>query len=186
MKIILAQGNPESRYSGTRHNVGFAVIDAFAASYDLSWSDKSKFRALIAETTIGDEKVILAKPTTYYNETGQAARALVDFYNIDPATDVLVIHDELALPIGTVRTRKQGSDAGNNGVKSLTNHIGQDYSRIRIGISNEHREKTGDVDFVLGKFTKTESETFKNLTPDIFGYIMDFIHGQLPHETKSL
>jgi PTH1 family peptidyl-tRNA hydrolase len=186
MKIILAQGNPESRYNRTRHNIGFAIIDAFASSHDLSWSDKTKFHACIAETTIDSQKVILVKPTTFYNETGQSARALVDFYNLDPATDVLVIHDELALPIGTVRTRKQGSDAGNNGIKSLNSHIGQEYHRIRVGIESATRDKQGDIDFVLGKLTKTESETFENLMPDIFGYILDFIHSQLPHETKSL
>jgi PTH1 family peptidyl-tRNA hydrolase len=186
MKIILAQGNPESRYDRTRHNVGFAIINAFAVSRDLSWSNKSKFHAHIAETTIDGEKVILAKPTTNYNETGKSARALVDFYNLDPTTDILVIHDELALPIGTVRTRKQGSDAGNNGIKSLNSHIGQEYHRIRIGVESGTRDRQSDVDFVLGKLTKTESEILENLVPDIFGYIVNFIHSQLPHETKSL
>lgn len=158
MKLILAQGNPESKYSDTRHNVGFRIIDEFAKSLDLTWSEKSKFAALIAETTIDGEKVILAKPTTYYNETGQSARKLVDFYSIMPEHDLLVIHDDLALPFGTIRTRKQGSDAGNNGIKSLNSHIGPEYHRIRIGISNDLRERVGDVDFVLGRFSKEEAD----------------------------
>ena len=186
MKLIFAQGNPETKYNNTRHNVGFGVIDEFAKSLDLKWSDKSKFNALITEITINDEKVILAKPTTYYNETGQSARKLIDFYNLDPVTDLLVIHDDLALPFGTIRTRRQGSDAGNNGVKSLNSHIGPDYHRIRIGIANELRDKMGDVDFVLSRFSKEESETLTTLTPDIFNFISGFIEGNLPPDTKIL
>lgn len=186
MKVIFAQGNPESGYDNTRHNVGFAVIDAFASKHQLKWTEKSKFKAFVAETTVNDEKVILVKPTTYYNETGQSARKLIDFYSIIPEHDFLVIHDDLALPFGTIRTRKQGSDAGNNGIKSLNNYIGSEYHRIRIGIANELRDKMGDVDFVLGRFSKDESEKLKNLVPEILEFIIDFIHGDLPHETKTL
>lgn len=176
MKLILAQGNPESKYDTTRHNVGFAVIDEFAKSHDLTWHEKSKFSALIAETTIDGEKVILAKPTTYYNETGQSARKLIDFYDIMPEHDLLVIHDDLALPFGTIRTRKQGGDAGNNGIKSLNSHVGPDYHRIRIGITNDQRAQMGDVDFVLSKFSKDEDESFvKTIAPQSLGFIDDFI-----------
>jgi len=186
MKLIFAQGNPETKYDNTRHNVGFAVIDEFAKSLDLKWAEKSKFAALIAETTIDGEKVILAKPTTYYNETGQSARKLIDFYSIMPEHDLLVIHDDLALPFGTIRTRKQGSDAGNNGIKSLNNHIGEEYHRIRIGIANEYREQMGDMDFVLGKFSQDEVADLAKQIPEIFGFISDFIAGNLAHETKTL
>ncbi len=172
MKLILAQGNPEPKYDKTRHNVGFAVIDEFAKAHDLTWTNKSKFDALVTETTIDGEKILLAKPTTYYNETGQSARKLIDFYSIMPEHDLLVIHDDLALPFGTLRTRKQGSDAGNNGIKSLNNHIGPDYHRIRIGVSNENRERTGDVDFVLSKFSKSESD---NLQEAVFPKAIEFI-----------
>jgi PTH1 family peptidyl-tRNA hydrolase len=185
MKLILAQGNPEAKYDNTRHNIGFRIIDEFAKSRDLTWSDKSKFNVLIAETTIDGEKVILVKPTTYYNETGQSARKLIDFYNLEPITDLLVIHDELALPFGTIRTRKQGSDAGNNGIKSINNHVGDEYHRIRIGIANDLRERVGDADFVLNKFTEDEDEALIKLQPEIFGFISNFIDGHLSHETKS-
>lgn len=180
MKLILAQGNPESKYNNTRHNIGFVVIDEFAKSLDLTWSEKSKFAALIAETTIDGEKVILAKPTTYYNETGQSARKLIDFYSIMPEHDLLVIHDDLALPVGTIRTRKQGSDAGNNGIKSLNSHVGPDYHRIRIGISNDLREKMGDVDFVLSKFSKDESnQLYTSVLPKVIECVNDFCSGLL-------
>jgi PTH1 family peptidyl-tRNA hydrolase len=186
MKLIFAQGNPEIKYDNTRHNVGFSVIDNFAKSLDLKWTEKSKFAALIAETTIDSEKVILVKPTTYYNETGQSARKLIDFYSIMPEHDLLVIHDDLALPFGTIRTRKQGSDAGNNGIKSLNNNVGPEYHRIRIGIANEHRVPGDDVSFVLSKFSQDESEKLSAQQPEIEKYIYDFIAGNLQHETITL
>lgn len=186
MKLIFAQGNPESKYDGTRHNVGFMVIDEFARAHDASWNEKTKFSALIAEMTIDGEKVILAKPTTYYNETGQSARKLIDFYNLDPTTDVIVIHDELALPFGTIRTRKQGSDAGNNGIKSLNNHIGSDYHRIRIGVANDMREKAGDVDFVLGRFSHVEADSMKEVMQRSLELITLFIHDNLENDSVSI
>src|SRR6266568_2679917 len=130
MKLILAQGNPGAEYAKTRHNVGFMALDVYAEKHDLEFQDKSKFHAQIAEMMPEDEKILFVKPTTFYNETGQAARALADFYKIAP-TDILVIHDDLALPFGTLRTREKGSDAGNNGIKSLNAHLGEKYTRIR-------------------------------------------------------
>ena len=186
MKIILAQGNPEARFNGTRHNVGFVVVDALANEHQATWTAKSKFHAHICELEINGEKVILAKPTTFYNETGTSARALTAYYGVDPATDLLVIHDELALPFGTIRTRAQGSDAGNNGIKSINTHIGSDYYRIRIGVANDLRDRMDDADFVLGKFSATENEALPNLITEINVLIHDFISGNLPHHTKTV
>src|SRR5438445_447838 len=137
MKLIFAQGNPGSQYATTRHNVGFLILDQLAAKAGKEFIKKPKFHADVAELTIAGEKVLLVKPTTFYNETGQSARSLVDFYKLDTMSDVLVVHDDLALPLGTIRTREKGSDAGNNGIKSLNAHLGHDYHRIRIGIYNE-------------------------------------------------
>ncbi|MEP6710637.1 MAG: aminoacyl-tRNA hydrolase, partial [Candidatus Saccharibacteria bacterium] len=134
MKLIFAQGNPGDQYNTTRHNVGFAILDALAKKFEASFTSKPKFFADIAELNIEGEKILLVKPATFYNETGKSARALVDFYKLAPATDVLVVHDDLALPFGTLRTREKGSDAGNNGIKSLNAHLGPDYARLRIGI----------------------------------------------------
>src|SRR6202007_316026 len=116
MKIIFAQGNPGQEYEKTRHNVGFLALDFYADKKTVQFQTKSKFYPDIAELTDGGEKVLLVKPTTFYNETGRAAHALADFYKVD-TTDILVIHDELALPFGTLRLREKGSDAGNNGIK---------------------------------------------------------------------
>ena len=187
MKIILAQGNPESRFDGTRHNIGFAVINTFAQAQGASWSDKPKFFAMIAELMIDGEKVLLVKPTTYYNDTGKAARKLIDFYELDPATDLLVLHDDLALPLGTIRTRGQGSDAGNNGIKSLNTHIGPDYHRIRIGIWNELSSRMDAADFVLSKFSKDESEIIKTcIIPHTNDVILRFIQGSIETTTHTV
>ena len=104
MKVIIGLGNPEKQYTGTRHNVGFAVLDEYARSNDLSFTRSSKFHGDIAEKGTGEHKVLFLKPSTYYNLVGESARAVCDFYRILPQ-DVLIIHDDLALPLGTLRTR---------------------------------------------------------------------------------
>lgn len=185
MKLLIGLGNPETRYANTRHNAGFRVLDAYAAERGAVFQTKEKFHAQLAELTLGGEKVILAKPATYYNNSGEAARSLCDFYKLDPS-DVLIIHDELALPFGTIRTRLGGSDAGNNGVKSITQHIGADTARIRIGIKNELRERLDDADFVLSHFTKDEDASLhETLVKKAIALIEDFVAGDFEHTTHS-
>jgi len=176
MKIIFAQGNPGAQYARTRHNVGFIVLDALAAKENVPWKTDTKFKAEIASYTASGEKVLLVKPLSFYNETGLVIRSLVDFYKLEPVTEVLVIHDELALPFGTIRVREKGSDAGNNGIKSINAHIGQNYARIRIGIWNELRDKMDDAAFVLSSFTHTEFTQLKDMIEaKIIPLIADFI-----------
>jgi len=183
MKMIFAQGNPGVNYEKTRHNVGFLALDYYAGQKSVNFQPKSKFTADIAELSANGEKVLLVKPSTFYNETGQSARALADFYKIDTA-DILVIHDELALPFGTLRTREKGSDAGNNGIKSLNAHLGEDYARLRVGTWNELADKQGSFDFVLSKFAADEMEKLnKDIFPKIAEIIDDFVAGQ--HEITS-
>lgn len=183
MKIILAQGNPGTEYEKTRHNVGFLAIDFFAHQKSVQFHSKPKFFADIAEFTEAAEKVLLVKPMTFYNDTGKAARALADFYKVEPS-DILVIHDELALPFGTLRTREKGSDAGNNGIKSLNAHLGENYMRIRVGTWNEIAEKAGSFDFVLSKFSAKETEKLnKDILPKIGELINDFVQNK--HQITS-
>lgn len=179
MKIIFAQGNPGSQYNGTRHNVGFWVVDFLAAKWGAVFQEKSKFNAGLAETIVNSEKVLLIKPLSYYNDTGLIARKLIDFYKIDPASELLVVHDELALPLGVIRSRLSGSDAGNNGIKSLNSHIGASYARLRIGIYTEMRDQMNDADFVLGKLSKDEQATLEALTPHILKFIDGFFNDSL-------
>ena len=185
MKIIFAQGNPESQFDNTRHNIGFLVLDQTAKRLSIDWTDKPKFKSLIAETNIDNEKVLFVKPTTFYNETGQSARSLVDFYKLNPSTEFLVVHDDLALPFGTIRTRQQGSDAGNNGIKSINAHIGPDYARIRIGIHNDLRDRIDDADFVLGHFSAEENKQLKAITQKATDLIDDYIAGNLETTTHK-
>lgn len=175
MKIILAQGNPEPDYSNTRHNVGFSILNSFANKLGVNWLNSSKFHAIIAETELNGERVVLVKPTTFYNETGLSARKLIDFYKLDPSKDLLVIHDDLSLPFGTIRIRQKGSDAGNNGIKSLNSHLGDSYTRIRIGINHDAHELVNDADFVLSKFSTTESEQLtEKITPQVVEMVNQF------------
>jgi PTH1 family peptidyl-tRNA hydrolase len=185
MKLIIGQGNPESEYNNTRHNVGFFVLDAFAEKHNVNWQEKSKFKAEIAEITLNDEKILLVKPTTFYNETGESARILKDFYKLENE-DILLVHDELALPFGTLRTRLGGSDAGNNGVKSLNLHLGTNTQRLRIGIWQERAESMDAADFVLSKFSSHEQAQLKKLQKNIFEQLENFVADSFKHHTVVL
>lgn len=189
MKLIFAQGNPGPSYANSRHNVGFMSLDYIQKQHNLpEFQHKTKFQALISEHPQegSGEKIILAKPTTFYNETGQSVRALSDFYRIAPE-DVLVIHDELALQFGTVRIRNTGSDAGNKGIRSIIAHLGSDFWRIRIGINNELAEKIDSADFVLSQFTKTEKEKLSSeLLPTIEVLYQRFLDNNLEATSQFL
>lgn len=175
MKLIVGLGNPEKRYDGTRHNTGFFIVDEFAAAEGLKWESKSKFKALVAE--LPDKTALLVKPTTYYNLVGEAVRALADFYKIPPE-NILIIHDELALPFGTIRTREKGSDAGNNGIKSLNAHLGHTTKRLRIGTRNERTEHMDAADFVLAKFTPSERTVLsETVMPLVKTQVQKFLDG---------
>jgi PTH1 family peptidyl-tRNA hydrolase len=180
MKIIFAQGNPETKYQNTRHNTGFLLLDSFGKKHDAIWRTADKNKSRIADVVINGEKVLLVKPLSFYNDTGLVARQLTDYFKVDPATDFLVIHDDLALPLGTIRIRENGSDAGNNGIKSLNAHLGSEYMRIRVGIWTEARGVVDDVNFVLGTFPKAEFETLKKeITPKVIELIESFCEGTL-------
>ncbi|MET0980051.1 MAG: aminoacyl-tRNA hydrolase [Candidatus Saccharimonadales bacterium] len=187
MKIIFAQGNPGAQYANTRHNVGFLIVDQLAKQHATEFTKKPKFHADIAEVSIAGEKALLVKPATFYNETGQAARMLVDFYKLDPSTDFIAIHDDLALPLGTIRIREKGRDAGNNGIKSLNAHLGSNYARVRIGIYNDLRDRIHDADFVLSNFTKSEAEILNTtITPKVIELIDAFCVGTLEKTSHQL
>lgn len=187
MKLIFAQGNPGRQYARTRHNVGFIALDSIAEANSSTWRTQDKFRADIAEVSINSEKVLLVKPLSFYNETGQIARGLVDFYKLNPAEDVLVIHDELALPFGTIRVREKGSDAGNNGIKSLNAHLGENYARIRIGIWNDRRDLMDDADFVLSAFTAEEMKQLNTLIESKVTELVEaFVKGELEPVSHKL
>lgn len=186
MKLIIGLGNPEEKYDGTRHNVGFMTLDAYTRDKGLAFQAKDKFKASIAEFTAAGEKVILAQPTTYYNLVGESGRLLADFYKIDP-TDILIVHDELALPFGVVRTRLSGSAAGNNGIKSIIEHLGESTPRLRIGIYNDLLAASSSVNFVLGKFSKEETVLLHDtIIPKAIDLINEFIAGNHIADSHTL
>lgn len=156
--LIVGLGNIGKEYDGTRHNIGFASLDSYReANAFPQWQEKSKFKAYISEDFVGGKKVILAKPTTYMNLSGESIKALKDFYKL-ANSDITIIHDELDLPFGTVKEKQSGGSAGNNGLKSIISHIGADFKRIRIGIKNDLLEKMEASDFVLAKFSAQEKK----------------------------
>lgn len=185
--LIVGLGNPGKQYIGTRHNVGFEIINAFALANNFSdWQDNKKFKGSVCQATINDTSVILLKPTTYMNLSGQSARAVMDFYKIN-LKDVVAVYDELSINFGQIRMRNGGQSAGHNGVKSLISHIGQDFDRIRIGINNEQASKKDSSDFVLSKFTKSEKENLNDLFNEASTIITERIYsGQLPHDTRTI
>lgn len=183
MKIIFALGNPGADYTKTRHNVGWYYVDAFANTKSVEFVTKSKFHAMVAELSVAGEKCLLVKPTTFYNDTGMSARAIADFYKLPPE-DFLIIHDDLALPIGTLRTRIGGSSAGNNGIKSLNAHLGEMTARLRIGIFDAEIPRDA-LSSVLGTFTAAEIAKLRELEPKVFATFDDFIHGRFETTTHK-
>lgn len=162
MKLVVGLGNPGSEYRDTRHNVGFLVADELARRWRLSDAWREKFEALHVRTTVADEAVIIAKPLTFMNLSGQAVAGLAGFYKIDPA-DVLVVTDDVALPLGRLRARPEGSAGGHNGLKSIIQHLGtQTFPRVRVGIGRGDDVTKGQrrelSDHVLGRFEPAERD----------------------------
>lgn len=147
MKLLVGLGNPGSEYAGTRHNMGFQAVDAIVRRFSFSdW--KKDCKGVIARGEIDGEKVIVLKPHTFMNLSGEAVLAAISFFKIKPA-DVIIFHDDLDLPVGKVKVKTGGSAAGHNGIKNIDGHIGPDYMRVRIGVAQDRGIDT--VDYVLGK-----------------------------------
>jgi PTH1 family peptidyl-tRNA hydrolase len=149
MKLIIGLGNPGRQYEHTRHNIGFRVVDKVAAQEGWKWNER-RSRAILASGTIGTEKVVLAKPITYMNLSGEAVGELARWYKVQPA-DMLIVYDELDLPVGRVRLRPNGSAAGHNGMKSVIRHLHTDaIPRLRVGIGHPTNSHIQGRDHVLG------------------------------------
>lgn len=154
MKIIVGLGNPGSQYAGTRHNIGFMAIDKLADAFLIPINIK-KHKAIYGSGMMGSEKVILVKPQTYMNLSGESVRALVDFYKVEPS-DLIVIFDDISLAVGQLRIRKKGSAGGHNGIKSIISHLGtNEFARIKIGVG-ERIPGQDLADHVLSRFPKDQ------------------------------
>ena len=174
MYIIAGLGNPTKEYDNTRHNIGFAAIDALADKYGISVSDM-KNKALMGKGVINGNKVMLLKPLTYMNLSGEAIRAAVDYYKIDEKSELIVIYDDISLDVGQLRIRKKGSAGGHNGIKNIILHLGHDtFQRIKIGVGE--KPKGYDLaDYVLGHFPKEEAETMTTAFKDGAAAVVDMM-----------
>ncbi len=185
--LIVGLGNVGKEYDNSRHNVGFAAIDRFAHQQDFpGWIEKKDLKCYIARHTIGDTSVVLIKPTTYMNESGQAMFAVQNFYKI-PCSATLVIHDELDVNFGEIRTKQGGGHAGNNGVKSVIQHCGEDFARIRVGIKNELATRMDSSNFVLAKFSGEEQHQLPKILQEVSSLISEYVAtGNLPADTRNI
>jgi PTH1 family peptidyl-tRNA hydrolase len=160
MLLLVGLGNIGDQYKNNRHNLGFMLID-YLADYYCASNFKSKFNGLIADVTIKGHKILLFKPSTYMNNSGRAVGAVANFYQID-LDDIIVFHDELDLSLAKVRVKRGGGSGGHNGLKSIDNHLGKDYLRVRIGIDHPG-DKDLVTNYVLHNFSSSEQKIINSL-----------------------
>ncbi len=182
--LIIGLGNVGKEYNLTRHNVGFLCVDALREALELpEWIEKKDLKCSLSVGKAGESRIILIKPSTLMNLSGEAAAAATHFYKVS-TDNVIAVHDELDIPFGQIRTRVSGSSAGHNGIKSVSQYIGEDYGRVRVGIGAE--TKLDASDFVLAKFSKEEQAQLSQLTKETVAILTESIYGgELPHETRS-
>jgi PTH1 family peptidyl-tRNA hydrolase len=181
--LLIGLGNPGKEYAGTRHNIGFKIIDEFAAKNEFpGWTLKKDLKCELTLQNMGENRVILCKPTTFMNNSGEAAQQVQRFYQVYNQ-NTLAIYDELAVPLGSLRSRVGGS----NGVKSLIQQIGDDFGRLRVGIGTKTVQKAEASNFVLGKFSKEEKDVLPQIVREAGAIITEYIFGgELPHETRTV
>ena len=156
MKIIVGLGNPGQQYANTPHSVGFEAVDAIAAEIGATWEEKRQFKCLMAKGTFAGLPVMLVKPQTYMNLSGESVAPVVKYHNATPA-DLLVIQDDIDLPVGRMRVRKNGSCGGHNGIRNIIERLGtQDFARLKLGVG---KDKSNVIAHVLGKFDPTTRKT---------------------------
>ncbi|MEQ8603081.1 MAG: aminoacyl-tRNA hydrolase [Marivibrio sp.] len=177
MRLLVGLGNPGPKYEANRHNIGFMAADLLVRRYDFGpW--RARFQAQVAEGTLGGEKVLVMKPTTFMNESGRAVGEAVRFFRYAP-DDVLVIYDELDLALGKLRVKQDGGHGGHNGLKSLDSHIGKAYWRLRLGIGHPG-SKEQVIAHVLGDFSKSERRTVDQVLEATVRHMPLLVEGNAP------
>lgn len=184
--LIVGLGNIGKEFENTRHNIGFACLDAFAAAHNIdNWVAKKDLKCHLAMGAVGATRILLCKPTTMMNLSGEAIQAVQHFYKLGNA-DTLVVHDELDIAFGQIRCRLGGSHAGNNGIKSLIEHVGEDFSRLRIGIGPKTPAQIDSADFVLANFNNEEQARLNDLKKEVTAVITEYVaSGVLPSGSRS-
>lgn len=178
MFIIAGLGNPEKKYENTRHNIGFAVVDALASKYNISMTER-KHKAICGTGIIEGVKVLLVKPQTYMNLSGESLAEVMNYYKLDPESECLVIYDDISLAPGGIRIRKKGSAGGHNGIKSIISCMGtQNFLRIKVGVGE--KPKGWDLaDYVLGHFSEEEKTLMKPAIEDAVQATGMMVQGQV-------
>ncbi|MGH7234067.1 MAG: aminoacyl-tRNA hydrolase [Candidatus Saccharimonadales bacterium] len=185
--LLVGLGNPGAKYAGTRHNIGFECIDYFVEKFTemSNWAGKTDLKCLFSSGRIGESQVIAIKPTTFMNLSGESVASVVSFYKAQ-TEHLVVIHDELDINFGQIRTRVGGQDAGHNGIKSISEQIGENYGRIRLGVGPKTPSEIDSADFVLQKFSPDETKQISNLKRECNAILSEFIYNKsLPTETRS-
>lgn len=178
MLVIAGLGNPGKEYVNTRHNAGFMAIDELASKYGINVDDK-KHKGLIGKGVIEGQKVVLVKPQTFMNNSGECLREVCDYYKIDIETELLVIYDDITLDVGGIRIRKHGSAGGHNGIKSIIAHLGtQEFRRIRVGIG-EKPPRMDLADWVLGHFPKESTDDLSDAYKDVLDAVKLIIEDKI-------
>ena len=186
MKLIVGLGNPGSQYAKTRHNIGFMVVDELGAAHQAIWKLDKKMQAEMAEISLEGEKIILAKPQTFMNLSGESIQRIMQFYKLD-ASNVWVVFDDVDVPFGKLKIRQEGSAGGHQGVKSTISHIGQSFIRVRIGISLNDRAVEPSEVYVLKPFNGVEQADLPELISAASQYIIEHIlAGEPVEESISL
>ena len=178
MFVIVGLGNPGKKYEKTRHNAGFLAIDALAEKYGISMNEK-KHKAICGSGVMEGQKVLLVKPETFMNLSGESVRSVMDFYKIDPEEEMLVIYDDISLAPGNIRIRKKGSAGGHNGIKSIIAHAGtQNFMRIKVGVG-EKPNGWDLADYVLGHFSEDDMVQLKDAMVDVMQATLLTVQGNV-------
>jgi PTH1 family peptidyl-tRNA hydrolase len=184
--LIVGLGNPGAEYARNRHNVGFMCLSDFARKNNFaSWIHKKDLKCEITQATLGDTRVFLCKPDTFMNLSGEAVQAVMHFYKLNLG-QLIVVHDELDINFGQIRCRVGGSAAGNNGIKSVTQHMGEQYGRVRIGIGPKVPAQMDTADFVLQDFNGEQSKELPTMLREVSALLSEYAYGSpVTAETRS-
>lgn len=185
LKLFIGLGNPGDKYAANRHNAGFMCLNRLADLSDIAWQNKPDFKSQFAQTDIGGARIMLIKPQTYVNLSGEALAAVADFYKLAPG-DIYVIHDEIRHPFGTIEVCRRHEHFGHNGLKSIKNFLKGELQLIRVGIGPKRPEQISLSDFVLADFTANELEKLPSVTKEVCSLIGEAGAGPLKAGKRSI
>ncbi|MCA9349183.1 aminoacyl-tRNA hydrolase [Candidatus Saccharibacteria bacterium] len=184
-RVFVGLGNPGAEHSGNRHNVGFMVLDRFAASSNLQWTEKKDLKCVLASGDIGGTRTILVKPTTYMNNSGEAVHAVLNFFKLNPE-EMVVVYDEVDINFGKLQIKQAGGAAGHNGLKSLLQHNQDSFTRIRVGIGPKTPAQIDLADFVLQNFATDQLEKLKMIINEAASILGEATATNLSPQTISV